>query len=188
MNVLFLDYDGVVNTPMWQDGCSKPRLNFPADGAVNNEQAVKWVSHFCKTFGYGIVVSSSWRTSRRYKEYLYNAGLDPDIQIVGKTPSLKEEVGFGEHTYETRYENRGDEISAWLSLHPEVQAYLIVDDEDRDEIRDRDHFVKCEFGHGFGYEEFFDAKVKHEMQVMKYAGEVQDQVDGETDRESENFG
>ena len=56
LNVVFLDYDGVVNTPMWElrDGKWKYRHHQTYDGKVNNQQAVQWVSEFCEKYGYDI--------------------------------------------------------------------------------------------------------------------------------------
>ena len=64
MNVVFLDFDGVVNTPWWsrdESGDLKCKYNFPFDGKVNNWQAVQWVSEFCEKYNYDIVISSTWR-------------------------------------------------------------------------------------------------------------------------------
>ena len=60
--VLFLDYDGVVNTPMWNEKGTICRYNMPKDGKVNNFQAVQWISEFCQKFHFQIVVTSTWRT------------------------------------------------------------------------------------------------------------------------------
>lgn len=54
MNVLFLDYDGVVNTPMWDDDGKRCTFNFPSDNKVNNFQCVQWVSEFCQRYDYKI--------------------------------------------------------------------------------------------------------------------------------------
>ena len=75
MNILFLDYDGVVNTPMYVPGKDFPRYNFPVDNKVNNYQACRNVSLLCKHTNSKIVVSSTWRKYTNYKECLYNGGL-----------------------------------------------------------------------------------------------------------------
>lgn len=88
MNILFLDYDGVVNTPMWDDKGQTVRYNFPEDKKVNSFQVAQWVFHFCRTYNYSIVVSSSWRFEDNYEECLRNDGLWADIKIVGTTSYL----------------------------------------------------------------------------------------------------
>ena len=39
INVLFLDYDGVVNVPMWNDEGTKCEYGYPKQGRVNSFQA-----------------------------------------------------------------------------------------------------------------------------------------------------
>ena len=152
MKVIFLDYDGVVNMPAWsykdEDGWTCG-FNFPEDNMVNNLQAVQWLSEFCQRYDYSIVVSSTWRTDSNYKECLINAGLRDGIEILGRTPGL----GFGAM--------RGDEISAWLKDHPEVDGYLIFDD-DSDMTVHMDRLVKTRTDIGFMEMEFIQAIQLHE--------------------------
>ena len=135
MNVLFLDYDGVVNTPMWDDTGKHCRFNHAGDNKVNNFQAVQWVSKFCKECGYAIVVTSTWRFDNNYKDCLVNGGLWDGIQILGRTPY----VSSG---------NRGDEIQKYLDEHQEVENFLIFDD-DSDMGVLIDHLIKTDSTFGF---------------------------------------
>lgn len=146
MNVIFLDYDGVVNTPIWSFRAGKWICTYatPSDNKVNNEQAVQWLSEFCEKYGYSIVVSSTWRFDDNYKDCLRNAGLRNSIQIIGRTPY----VSCG---------HRGDEIGKWLSEHPEVNKYLIFDDE-TDMLQHKSHLVKCDTTRGFGLKELQEAE------------------------------
>lgn len=147
MNVLFLDYDGVINTPMWDEKKQKIRYNLPEDGKVNNFQAVQWISYFCKKNNYSIVVSSSWREEDNYEECLRNGGLWKDIEVIGITPSLQD--------------NRQEEIEQWISEHPEVENYLIVDDLCYKRF-DLDHFIECDSHIGFTYREYLKAEQLHQ--------------------------
>lgn len=140
--VVFLDYDGVVNTSMWNEKGTKCAYNFPNDGKVNNFQAVQWLSEFCKRCKYDIVVSSSWRSKPNYKECLINGGLREGIEILGKTPNT--------HGMQTR----GSEIKAYLDEHPEIKYYVILDDEDDMLPEQQDHFIQTDLHTGFGYHEF----------------------------------
>ena len=117
--VVFLDYDGVVNVPMWNDKGTSSRYNFPSDGKVNNFQAVQWLSEACQKFHYDIVVTSTWRSHANYKECLINGGLRDGIQILGKTVSLSYEHPYPEKT-------RGWEIKKYLEEHPEIKYYVIL--------------------------------------------------------------
>lgn len=73
MKIIFLDYDGVVNTLWFDDINGEPNFNFPSDDKVNNTQAIAWLNKLCKETGAKIVVTSTWRMSENYKECLYNA-------------------------------------------------------------------------------------------------------------------
>lgn len=50
IRVVFLDIDGVVNTPMWtvKNGKRICQYNFPEDVKTNNWQAMQWVSEFVR--------------------------------------------------------------------------------------------------------------------------------------------
>lgn len=152
MNVLFLDYDGVVNTPMWNDDGTHCRYNFPKDNKVNNFQAVQWISEFCQRANYSIVVTSTWRLDDNYKECLINGGLRTGIKIVGKTEHLSSEGKC-----------RGDEIKAYLDSHPKVEKYIIVDDEDDILEEQKQYFVQTDGCFGFGEADMFKCNRIHNM-------------------------
>ena len=138
MKVIFLDYDGVVNTPIW-DEQGKCKYNLPGDGKVNNYQAIMWLNYLCKKTGAKIVVSSTWRyccKKTSYQDCLYNAGLSKEIEIIGCTK------WFGSET-------RTEEIKKYLQEHHDIQEYVILDDE----FVDDPHFVSCNANYGFGLDE-----------------------------------
>jgi hypothetical protein len=151
MNVLFLDYDGVVNTIIWNENGTKADYNHPYHGKVNNFQAVQWVSEFCQKYDYKIVVTSTWRLKENYKECLIAGGLRDGIEILGCT---------GRHSL-----GRGAEIKDYLSKHPDISQYLVADDENAFEgypdILER--FVQCNHNGGFNYEEFHLACYLHKL-------------------------
>ena len=155
-NVVFLDYDGVVNTPIWSDDGEVCRFNYPSDNKVNNFQAVQWVSEFCKEFGYSIVVTSTWRLSKNYKECLINGGLRKGIEILGRTESIANA-------------SRGKEIKKYLDAHPEIEKFLIFDDEeDVDGLSS--HLVLCSVENGFGMNEYGKASEMHKDYNEKVIG------------------
>lgn len=117
MNVVFLDYDGVVNTLMWNEFGTDYKYNFPDDHKVNNFQNVQWLSSFCKTFHCSIVVTSTWRKYNNYKECLINGGLWKDIEIIGKTDDCPGHSRFYE-------------ISKYLEEHEDIKDFIILDDDD----------------------------------------------------------
>ena len=150
MNVIFLDYDGVVNTPIWNNDGTKCQFGMPKDNKVNNFQAVQWVSEFCQKYDYSIVISSSWRTCPNYKECLINGGLRQGIDILGRTEAINS-------VWE-----RGIEIQHYLDEHPEITNFLIFDDEN--DMGDLiDHLVRCDANIGFVINEYEKACILHQV-------------------------
>ena len=139
--VVFLDYDGVVNTPMWNEKGTICSYGFPKQGKVNNFQAVQWLSEACQKFHYDIVVTSTWRLADNYKECLINGGLRSGIEILGRTPSFSGQP-------------RGAEIKAYLEEHPEITYYVIVDDEADILPEQCGHFILTDGDTGFNLQEF----------------------------------
>lgn len=130
-NIVFLDYDGVVNTPMWKPDGSSVRYNFPEDGKVNNFQAVQWLSEFCQKYAYNIVVTSSWRLYPNWESCLRDGGLRSCVKVIGQTPFIENK--------------RGTEIKCWLKDHSDIQNYVVLDDENfRDFKTLQGHVVLCE--------------------------------------------
>ena len=134
--ILFLDYDGVVNTPMWNEKGTKVSYAFPQDGKVNNFQAVQWVSAFCQTCKFNLVVTSSWREEKNYRECLTGGGLRKDVVIAGALP-----------VDETK--SRGELIRGYLLSHPEIKYYLIADDEEDLLSEQLPHLIKTNASYGF---------------------------------------
>lgn len=147
--VLFLDYDGVINTPIWNEKGTICRYNMPEDGKVNNFQAVQWISEFCQKFHFQIVVTSTWRTSPNWRECLINGGLREGINILGRTEDLWT-PGCSVR--------RGDEIAKWLSEHPEIEHYIIVDDENSMLKSQQEFFIQTNGDIGFCERDFKKAK------------------------------
>lgn len=90
--IVFLDYDGVVNTFIWRE---YPRSNkfkvdiaHSEDGFVNDFQAICWLNELYNKIPFDIIVTSTWRLFPNYKEVLYNGGLNSKIKVLGKTPQI----------------------------------------------------------------------------------------------------
>lgn len=138
--IVFLDFDGVVNTLMIYKEPIKARrllqkdgyyfdLCYPQDKRVSNTQAILWLEKLCKEFNADIVITSTWRKDYELAcECLYNSGLSKEIKIIDKTPWLDG--------------HRGTEIDAWLKKHS-CPAFVILDD-DTDMAPYMDHLVKTD--------------------------------------------
>lgn len=132
MKVVFLDIDGVLN-------CHRTAIAFggiPHTTARNgraalDEVAIRLIGGIVRAAGAVIVLSSTWRKHSDWQDY----GPALDLPIIDRTPSL---AGF-----------RGQEIDDWLSRHPEVESFAIVDD-DRDMTPEQMTF----FVHTSGFDGF----------------------------------
>ena len=150
MKVIFLDYDGVVNNLVFHEIDGEPTFyskNWDKnpnkrDFSVNDFQAVAWLNKIVREFNCKIVVSSTWRMRKDYKECLYNAGFKGEI--IGRTPKLEQHVS---------HETRGREIKMWLDEHPDIEDFVILDD-DADMWILKDHLIQTNTYRGLGYEEY----------------------------------
>lgn len=139
---------GVVNNPIWDEAGKTCNYGWPSLGKVNNFQAVQWLSEACLKFHYDIVITSTWRDKANYAECLINGGLRKGIEVLGKTDDLKYEHPWPEKT-------RGYEIKKYLEEHPEIQYYVIIDDENQFLPEQQHHFIHIiNDWTGFGYLEF----------------------------------
>ena len=115
MKVIFLDFDGVLNS-------AKYLLNHEGYGVVIDPERMRLLKQIVDTTGARVVLSTSWRehwekdptkcnnTGVLINDIFGNCGL----QIWDKTPEL--------HT------RREIEIKSWLDKHPEVKNFVVLDD------------------------------------------------------------
>lgn len=141
MKVVFLDYDGVVNTPD-ENG----NLNYPEQGSVNNYRAVELISRFCKNYDCSVVITSTWKMYENYRECLFQAGLDRDVIILGKIRGASTDRIKG--------------ITEYLKEN-EIKRYLIFDDIS-DMGAHTKYLVYCNFDEGFN-EKCYNKAVKIEL-------------------------
>ena len=145
MNVIFLDIDGVLNnnyttarTPMGYTGI--------------DETLLERFANLVKETGAVVVLSTTWKDEwgptpgerTADGEYLQQKMDEVGIVIVGKTD--ESEVGP---------RRRGAAIQAYLDSHPDIDAYVIVDDWDFDfeeypEVES--HFVQTDSDFGITYD------------------------------------
>lgn len=110
MRVIFLDIDGVVTSVR--------------TGWYNLDiYTVNFLRWLCKKANAKIVISSTWRYNHGYDFWkpIFEDYLHEDF----KTPDLVEQRSSGLLIAKTR----GTEIQAWIDKHPELEKYLILDDD-----------------------------------------------------------
>ncbi len=157
MNVIFLDIDGVVNTfqistepfnikgEVKRDGFYYLLCN-ESSGCVSNRQSIMWLNKLCKDTNSHIVISSSWRSSNNVDECLYNSGLLKDIKILGSTPMIYSKENI-----------RGVEIDVYLKEHPEINNYIILDDDNDFLPEQQEHLVQTSTNVGFTMNDYYKA-------------------------------
>lgn len=131
INVIFLDYDGVISI-------EKSGLEIEFE----NPEAIWFISKLCLEKDFKIVVSSSWRNHPKYKEMLYDQGLDEDVEIIGCT--------------ETGFVGREVEIKNYLYDHKNIDKFIIIDDADFNGDL-KDHLVQTSFNKGFNKQKYLEA-------------------------------
>lgn len=114
MKVIFLDIDGVLNTP-------KTIRKFGFD--FIDDILVSLVARICRETGARIVLSSSWRTEEKDLNIARQALERHNLEIHSCTPVIKREWKEG------CWVRRHEEISAWLE-EKEVERFAILDDLD----------------------------------------------------------
>ncbi len=135
MKVIFLDIDGVLNSPVYNAKRNSNALSFidetrlPLIKEIVDETAAK------------IVLSSTWRQHwDKNKQLCDEYGLHIDkvfkkyeLNVFDKTP----ELGF--------FSSRRDEINRWLNDTSEkIESFVIIDDYGYDWGELSDYFVKTD--------------------------------------------
>lgn len=138
IKVIFLDVDGVLN--------SKRTIRMTKNGCVFvGVRQVKNLRRIVRETGAKVVLSSDWRYGR------IDARCNEDFLEL-KRELAKYGIEFHDYTPETFSGHRGEEIHAWLTGHPEVSNFVILDDR-QDIEPHKDHWVQTCMSRGLGKEE-----------------------------------
>ncbi len=122
--IIFLDLDGVLAPVQMNHGLDSGRLDL--------------LQCITEKTGAAVVVSSTWRKVPEQLKRIFSELAVRGIPYAGETPILDSPAGTG--TLHTNVE-RHLEITEWLTQHPLVKRYIILDDEpDADDGRGR--FIK----------------------------------------------
>jgi hypothetical protein len=141
LNVIFLDLDGVINTV---------HLNSNED----EEKKIKLLSEICKEYNAKIVIEASIKDfidentleyEGEYLERLFNLFNKYGIEVIGRTPNVEKDLG--DNVYISMWKE--DEIIGYLSLHPEIDHFCVIDDDDGAKYKEgsdlnklRDYLIK----------------------------------------------
>ena len=120
MKIIFLDFDGVMDTAYYDHILSKNGLpECDKFGVVFDPDCIKNLKYIIDNTGADIVVSSSWKDFMSYKEIL-------EMWECRNLPGFVTDVT----PFPPYRRNRGDEIDAWLDECDVECQYVIIDDLD----------------------------------------------------------
>ncbi len=113
--ILFLDIDGVLNSKIYYKYIYKPEEGH----SRFDPYCVVLIKRLVEEFSLQIVITSTWRNGvvDRLRKELEESNLILHLHPDWHTPIL-------------RPVNRGKEIQLWLDSHPEIEDYLIIDDNE----------------------------------------------------------
>ncbi|MCJ7801479.1 MAG: HAD domain-containing protein [Candidatus Marinimicrobia bacterium] len=120
MKVIFLDIDGVLVT---RNSMKYQYLNFPDDASIRfSKNAVKNLNKLIRLTKAKIVISSTWRLFHSLEE----------LQNIFKKQRIRGEIISTTSIERAPVEEdipRGQKIADWLAQHPEIEKYVIIDDD-----------------------------------------------------------
>lgn len=152
MKVIFLDIDGVLNHQKHYEWLMTTNEPTPMQRVYPysefDPKSCRLLNEIIKETGAQIVVSSSWRLDGEIRlNCLFKYFGLPRIYSI--TPCLNTE--------------RGIEIGAWLAAHPEVDGYVILDDDEDMTAEQMPFFIKTN-----PYEDGLNEDVKERaIQILK---------------------
>ena len=135
MKVIFLDIDGVLQSPRYCVAIGQTGFLQALEPA-----ALHMLRHLVVEAGAKVVISSSWRHGSSKREF------NQLFRVLGF-----KEISNAIHEHWRTADlphpaKRGDEIKAWLREHSMVTDYLILDDDDGMLIEQAPYFVRtCPF-------------------------------------------
>ena len=106
MKVVFLDVDGVLNDAV----TTKDLMN-----DLPKKDHLDCLKMIIDATGAKIVLSSTWRLFPGARNVVKSALRTVELEFIDKTEELRD---------------RASEIQEWLSRHPEVEKFVILDDEE----------------------------------------------------------
>lgn len=138
MNVIFLDVDGVLNSQTTEERCN---------GVIGiDDDKVARLAAIVDKNDATLILTSSWRYHWWKKENeddeQHPLGEYLDKKLARYCIKIVDKISYGGF-------NRGKAIRNWLKEHPEVSAFIVLDDEEFD-YRDDDvwlipYLVKTSF-------------------------------------------
>ena len=146
MNVIFLDFDGVIDT-----------IHLKSNEEV--EKKIALLAEICHEFDCKVVISASAKAGFDFEKgtqenewctFIYNTFIKYGIDCIGKTPNV--DKWFSRFEYKEGW--REYEILKYLREHPEIEHFVVIDDNDSDDLTLLyDHLVETVYCNSENYEE-----------------------------------
>jgi len=132
MKIIFLDIDGVLNVYS---------NNHDKYGSQFHKHLVENLGYVIDSTKAKIVISSSWRHSglKTMKDMWKDRKLPGEV--IDITINCHQLIQDGKFEFYDEVD-RGHEIQDWLDTHPEVENYVIFDDDNDMLKSQRDNFVR----------------------------------------------
>ena len=122
MNVIFLDFDGVIDT-------------IHLSSKEDIEQKIKILSIICKKYNCKVVIEAAAKDAideetmeieGEWVNYIFSLFKKYNIECIGRTPNVKRITS--KNTCIPMWKE--DEIRLYLFRHPEIKHYCVIDDDD----------------------------------------------------------
>lgn len=142
MNVIFLDFDGVLDTIHYSSKKDvEERIKILADICKNNDCKVV-IEASCKEF----IDEKTMETNSDWINFIFDCFVKYEIDCIGRTPNVIKK--YGDAVYTPIWKE--DEIRLYLLRHPEIEHYCVIDDDDlaphnSDLNKVRNHLVKTTY-------------------------------------------
>lgn len=145
MKAIFLDFDGVITIP--------PRWYIKAD-------KLKWIKKIVDATEAKIIVSSSWRMCT------IEETIEKVIRYPKRCPHNRMLCWFLDNLYDVTPwvglgNGRGGQIQKYLNEHPEIENYVIIDDDSDMWDSQLYHFIQTNFEDGIT-----EAEVNRAIKVL----------------------
>lgn len=170
MNVIFLDFDGVLDT-----------IHYKTD--VDIEKRIKILADICYECDCKIVIEASAKsaideetleTDEEWIKKILSLFKKYNIECIGRTPNVEKKTS--ECSYLTMWKE--DEIRLYLFRHPEIKHYCVIDDDDlgpnnSDLNKVRAHLVKTlDYSENPKEEGLLEAHKEGVLKALKLENEI----------------
>ena len=124
MNVIFLDFDGVIDTHFYRN-------------QELMEEKIKILADICNEYNCKVVIEASAKDvideetleinpDAKWVKFIFEMFEKYNIECIGRTPNVRRR--YSENSYTSIWKE--DEIRLYLFRHPEIEHYCVIDDDD----------------------------------------------------------